>query len=473
MTQIFIMDSEQNQKKMEEKNTELLSSDQTQPLLENENSVAAVEEASTVTAAIKQDSLTMKKIELDSPSSKSIVGDQAPLLSKAQKFPLSHEFEPSPSSDGEKKVDSFTVQGSATVSSEALKEMEAKYAAFLRHDIYGTMGRGPLPLKEKALLLFGLIILLPIRMVSGFIILLTYYLICRLCTLFSAPNREDDQEDYAHMSGVRRTIIVLSGRFLSRALFFTLGFYWITETRRIPDPATQSQDGLCAKEVRENEGEAEDSSYQPGAIVSNHISYLDILYHMSASFPSFVAKRSVARLPLVGLISKCLGCVYVQRESKSSDFKGVSGVVTERLEAAHHSKLAPMMMLFPEGTTTNGDFLLPFKTGAFLARTPVLPVILRYPYQRFSPAWDTISGVRHVVLLLCQFVNYLEVIRLPVYCPSEKEKNDPKLYADNVRKLMALEGNLTMSDIGLPEKRIYHAALHGNDPSRTLHQKTD
>jgi len=460
MTQIFIMDSEQNQKKMEEKNTELLSSDQTQPLLENENSVAAVEEASTVTAAIKQDSLTMKKIELDSPSSKSIVGDQAPLLSKAQKFPLSHEFEPSPSSDGEKKVDSFTVQGSATVSSEALKEMEAKYAAFLRHDIYGTMGRGPLPLKEKALLLFGLIILLPIRMVSGFIILLTYYLICRLCTLFSAPNREDDQEDYAHMSGVRRTIIVLSGRFLSRALFFTLGFYWITETRRIPDPATQSQDGLCAKEVRENEGEAEDSSYQPGAIVSNHISYLDILYHMSASFPSFVAKRSVARLPLVGLISKCLGCVYVQRESKSSDFKGVSGVVTERLEAAHHSKLAPMMLLFPEGTTTNGDFLLPFKTGAFLARTPVLPVILRYPYQRFSPAWDTISGVRHVVLLLCQFVNYLEVIRLPVYCPSEKEKNDPKLYADNVRKLMALEGNLTMSDIGLPEKRIYHAALH-------------
>lgn len=460
MTQIFIMDSEQNQKKMEEKNTELLSSDQTQPLLENENSVAAVEEASTVTAAIKQDSLTMKKIELDSPSSKSIVGDQAPLLSKAQKFPLSHEFEPSPSSDGEKKVDSFTVQGSATVSSEALKEMEAKYAAFLRHDIYGTMGRGPLPLKEKALLLFGLIILLPIRMVSGFIILLTYYIICRLCTLFSAPNREDDQEDYAHMSGVRRTIIVLSGRFLSRALFFTLGFYWITETRRIPDPATQSQDGLCAKEVRENEGEAEDSSYQPGAIVSNHISYLDILYHMSASFPSFVAKRSVARLPLVGLISKCLGCVYVQRESKSSDFKGVSGVVTERLEAAHHSKLAPMMLLFPEGTTTNGDFLLPFKTGAFLARTPVLPVILRYPYQRFSPAWDTISGVRHVVLLLCQFVNYLEVIRLPVYCPSEKEKNDPKLYADNVRKLMALEGNLTMSDIGLPEKRIYHAALH-------------
>lgn len=459
MTQIFLMDSEQNQKKMEEKNTELLSSDQTQPLLENQNLVAAAEEASTATAAIKEESLTLKEVELDSPSSKSIVGDQAPLLSKAQKFPLSHEFEPSPSSEGERKVDSFTVQGSGAVSSEALKEMEAKYAAFVRHDIYGTMGRGPIPLKEKALLLFALIIVLPIRLVTGFIVLLTYYLICRLCTLFSAPNRENDQEDYSHMSGVRRTIIVLSGRFLSRALLFCLGFYWIKETRRIPDPATQSQSGCC-----ENEGDAVDSSHQPGAIVSNHVSHLDILYHMSASFPSFVAKRSVARLPLVGLISKCLGCVYVQRESKSSDFKGVSGVVTERLQAAHHSKHAPMMMLFPEGTTTNGDYLLPFKTGAFLARTPVMPVILRYPYQRFSPAWDTISGVRHVVLLLCQFVNHLEVIRLPVYCPSEKEMNNPKLYANNVRKLMALEGNLTMSDIGLPEKRIYHSALHGRFP---------
>lgn len=49
--------------------------------------------------------------------------------------------------------------------------------------------------------------------------------------------------------------------------------------------------------------------------------------------------------------------------------------------------------LTAEGTTTNGDYLLTFKTGAFLAGIPVLPVILKYPYERFSVAWDTISGV--------------------------------------------------------------------------------
>ncbi|KAF8406397.1 hypothetical protein HHK36_008484 [Tetracentron sinense] len=172
--------------------------------------------------------------------------------------------------------------------------------------------------------------------------------------------------------------------------------------------------------------------------------------------------------------SKCLGCVYVQRESKSSDFKGVSGVVTERVQEAHRNEHAPMMMLFPEGTTTNGNFLLPFKTGAFLSKVPVLPVILRYPYQRFSPAWDSISGLRHVILLLCQFVNYIEVTRLPVYYPSQQEKEDPKLYANNIRKLMASEGNLLLSDIGLAEKRIYHAALNGNNSlPNVLHQKDD
>lgn len=52
-----------------------------------------------------------------------------------------------------------------------------------------------------------------------------------------------------------------------------------------------------------------------------------------------------------------------------------------------------LLWFLTEGTTTNGDYLLPFKTGVFLAKAPVQPVILRYPYRRFSPAWDSISGV--------------------------------------------------------------------------------
>ncbi|KAJ8541027.1 hypothetical protein K7X08_001843 [Anisodus acutangulus] len=341
-------------------------------------------------------------------------------------------------------------------SSPSIEELEKKYAPYVRHDVYGIMGRGELPWTEKVLLGIALVTLVPMRVFGATTVLVFYYLICKVCTAFSAPNREEDaeQEDYAHTGGWRRSVMMQSGMFLSRVMLFVFGFYWINESCRPIDLNGNSNNENGSKEQAE---ELE----RPGAIVSNHISYLDILYHMSSSFPSFVAKRSVAKLPLVGLISKCLGCVYVQRESKSPDFKGVSGVVNERIREAHQNKSAPIMLLFPEGTTTNGDFLLPFKSGAFLSGAPVQPVILSYPYQRLSPAWDSISGVRHVILLLCQFVNYVEVTWLPVYYPSQQEKDDPRLYAENVRRLMAHEGNLILSDIGLAEKRVYHAALNG------------
>ncbi|KAG2325982.1 hypothetical protein Bca52824_008710 [Brassica carinata] len=354
--------------------------------------------------------------------------------------------------------------------SAAIEELDKKFAPYARTDSYGTMGLGPFPATEKVKLAVAMVTLVPVRFILAMSILVLYYLVCRVFTLFSAPYRgaeegeeeeEDVQEDYAHMGGWRRSVIVGCGRFLSRVLLFVFGFYWIPESR--PDPETTSSE----------EGDKEEPE-RPGVIVSNHVSYLDILYHMSASFPSFVAKRSVGKLPLVGLISKCLGCVYVQREAKSPDFKGVSGTVNERVREAHRNKSAPTIMLFPEGTTTNGDYLLTFKTGAFLAGTPVLPVILKYPYERFSVAWDTISGARHVLFLLCQFVNHLEVIRLPVYYPSQEEKDNPKLYASNVRKLMASEGNLILSDLGLGDKRIYHATLNGNlSQLRVFHQKED
>ncbi len=48
-------------------------------------------------------------------------------------------------------------------------------------------------------------------------------------------------------------------------------------------------------------------------IVSNHVSYLDILLHMGLTFPSFVAGAGTLKVPLVGKISQAMGCVYVKR----------------------------------------------------------------------------------------------------------------------------------------------------------------
>ncbi|KAE8731353.1 putative PPPDE thiol peptidase family protein [Hibiscus syriacus] len=115
---------------------------------------------------------------------------------------------------------------------ESIQELEKKFAAFVRNDVYGSMGRGKLPLKEKLLLGIALVTRLPIRLVLVLTILVVYYLICRIFTLFSTPNLEDEQEDFAHLGGCRRAVIVQSSRFLSRLLLFTVGFYWINETHK-------------------------------------------------------------------------------------------------------------------------------------------------------------------------------------------------------------------------------------------------
>lgn len=128
-----------------------------------------------------------------------------------------------------------------------LDELEKKYAAFVRRDVYGIMGRGELPLVEKVLLCLALITLVPVRVVLGMTVLVVYYLICRVCTAFLAPNREEEQEDYAHMGGWRRAVIVHCGRFLSRAMLFVFGFYWISECRR--DGVDADFDGKFDSEV--------------------------------------------------------------------------------------------------------------------------------------------------------------------------------------------------------------------------------
>lgn len=230
---------------------------------------------------------------------------------------------PPPDDDASNKDDDRPLlkSDSAGIPTENIEELEKKFAAYVRNDVYGTMGRGEIPLAEKLLLGLAFVTLVPIRFVLATVILFIYYVICRICTVFSSPNRdeEEEQEDFAHMGGWKRAVVVYSGRFLSRAVLFVFGFYWVKTSYRNLEEISDKYQGQTERKDQSEESE------RPGAIISNHVSYIDILYHMSSFFPSFVAKRSVGKLPLVGLISKCLGCVYVQRESKSSDFRGVAG----------------------------------------------------------------------------------------------------------------------------------------------------
>jgi lysophosphatidylcholine acyltransferase / lyso-PAF acetyltransferase len=91
-----------------------------------------------------------------------------------------------------------------------------------------------------------------------------------------------------------------------------------------------------------------------------------------------------------------------------------------------------------QGTTTNGNYLLPFRTGAFVAGQPVQPVLLSYSRSKWSPSlsWETIEAPRHLFLVLATLFHAARIVELPEYRPSAAEQSDPKLFADNVRNYM-------------------------------------
>src|SRR6266699_4534623 len=88
-----------------------------------------------------------------------------------------------------------------------------------------------------------------------------------------------------------------------------------------------------------------------GLLVSNHLSYLDIVVLSSVQPCAFVAKRDVARWPLFGWLAHAAGTIFVDRERKFSSPKVVSGI---RDAIAGGS----VVVLFPEGTSSDGSTVL-------------------------------------------------------------------------------------------------------------------
>jgi len=129
--------------------------------------------------------------------------------------------------------------------------------------------------------------------------------------------------------------------------------------------------------------------------------------------------------------------ILIDRASSESRKEGFQTIVKRANSAYQDSRFKPVI-LFPEGTTTNGTALVQFKVGAFAAGVPVQPVCLRYPNRFCDLTWPpNISIVTTVFHMACQFVNFMEADFLPPYIPSEEEKQNPQQYADNVRTVMA------------------------------------
>lgn len=142
-----------------------------------------------------------------------------------------------------------------------------------------------------------------------------------------------------------------------------------------------------------------------GAIVANHSSWLDIFALNACQRVYFVSKSEVSGWPAIGWLARATGTVFIARNAKEA--KGQQAVFEDRIRSGHR------LLFFPEGTSTDGRRVLPFKPTLFAAFfshglehvMQIQPVTVLYHAPpgrdpRFYGWWGTMDLAPHLLLTL-------------------------------------------------------------------------
>ncbi|CAF0716208.1 unnamed protein product, partial [Brachionus calyciflorus] len=279
----------------------------------------------------------------------------------------------------------------------------------LENDVYKRLTTA-----QKVQMLIMTLTLAPIRLFFMIVVLLILWPLSVLATRGQAENMKIEP-----LSGWRRSMYPLI-RIVARSLYFVAGFHWI----KVYGERDYSVKILTA---------------------APHSSYLDSLFIVYMNFISIIARMGSDEVLLFGNLTKMCHPIIVNREKHQSRTDTISSL----MERVKSDKGWPQICIFPEGTCTNRKALVQFKTGAFIPGVPVQPVCVKFPQSDFdsvSWTWQGPGAFEIVWLTLCKLHSPVEIHFLPVYNPSEQEKNDPVLFAENVRKLMAEHLDVPLSE---------------------------
>jgi len=178
--------------------------------------------------------------------------------------------------------------------------------------------------------------------------------------------------------------------------------------------------------------------------IANHLSWIDILALGGASGTAFVAKAELGTAPLVGWLARINRTVFVSREDRF----GVADQIN-RLREALADNWA--VTVFPEGTTTDGHSLLPFKTSMLRVLEPPPPGVLVQPvmldYGADIGEWigwiGTESGVANAKRVLGRRGSFkLEVFFLEPFDPRDFPGRKAIAAEARARIVPALEARL-------------------------------
>lgn len=171
----------------------------------------------------------------------------------------------------------------------------------------------------------------------------------------------------------------------------------------------------------------------PALIISNHVSWLDIVVLGHLTPTCFLSKDEVRKWPLIGWLAARAGTLFIRRGGGQAN--SISQAIGGRLVSNG------LLTLFPEGTTTDGRSVRPFFSRLFAAAidtgTPIVPTSLRYhtdgEYDPIAPYIDEQSLGENLLGLMSRAKNQVHVHFAE---PIRHHGMDRKTLAETTRKVI-------------------------------------
>ena len=140
--------------------------------------------------------------------------------------------------------------------------------------------------------------------------------------------------------------------------------------------------------------EFEDLTITTPIIISNHVNWFDIFYMVLRLLPiSFISKGDVANYPLIGTLARAINCIFLDRKDTENRKSAVQDIKQRIIDYNNKIEGAFPLIIFPEGTTSNGKGILKFKMGAFENLSEITAFCLHYECKLMLTQVKTLTWV--------------------------------------------------------------------------------
>ena len=200
--------------------------------------------------------------------------------------------------------------------------------------------------------------------------------------------------------------------------------------------------------------------------ISNHLGWVECFIIAWRLFSGFVAKSELGKIPIFSTVLYNLNCLLVDRSSKDN-----RDAVTDQLKLRQinylNGETAAPLLVYPEGTYTNGRYILNFKKGAFGALLPIKPIFIEINDSNSNIPQIPMSEIDHIFYTFSFLWHYIIFWELPVISYNDhmkslklQDESDSDCFARISNLIYQEVGNLNKSEKGMRDVYEYEKILN-------------